>query len=87
MAGVSTAVMRSDEAMSAEAEHAERVEQTLAQGFPWLSFVAPLETHFLRHAEAARRRAITTPRLRLLAAHPYMPSVRIFTSTAFAAAS
>jgi len=51
--------MRSDEAMSAEAEHAERVEQTLAQGFPWLSFVAPLETHFLRHAEAARRRAIT----------------------------
>ncbi len=54
-----TAVMRSDGAMSVEAEHAERVEQTLAQGFPALSFPAALETHFLSQAEGSRRRAIT----------------------------
>lgn len=51
--------MRSDEAMSVEAEHAERVEQTLAQGFPALSFPAALEAHFLSQAEGRRRRAIT----------------------------
>lgn len=56
---MSAAAMQSEESPSAEAGHAERVEQTLAQGFPALSFPQALETHFLSHAEAARRRVIT----------------------------
>lgn len=56
---MSAAVMQSEEAISAEAGHAERVEQTLAQGFPSLSFPPALETHFLSQAEGARRRVIT----------------------------
>lgn len=52
-------VVQSEAVVSAEADHAERVEQALTQGFMALSFPAPLETHFLEQAEEPRRRAIT----------------------------
>jgi len=45
--------------MSVEAEHAERVEHTLAHGFPALSFPEALEAQFQQQAEVGRRREIT----------------------------